>query len=96
LEILYGETIDLTDKIELMATGKYCKNQIIKVSSNAYGIQGHFELTPEMFNVWLGNDPELMELDRNMLLQDFHELALEYRNNGHTLFSNFLKIAGLL
>ncbi|TQD24455.1 type 1 glutamine amidotransferase [Methanolobus vulcani] len=93
---LHGETIDLTDKIELMATGKYCKNQIIKVSSNAYGIQGHFELTPEMFNVWLDNDPELMELDRNMLLQDFDELALEYRNNGHTLFSNFLKIAGLL
>ncbi|WMW25313.1 type 1 glutamine amidotransferase [Methanolobus sediminis] len=93
---LHGETVDLSDNIELLATGKYCKNQIIKVGSNAYGIQGHFELTPEMFEVWLDNDPELMELDKTMLLEDFDELAEEYRNNGYTFFSNFLKIAGLL
>ena len=102
---LHGETADLdglndlsdlNDNIELLATGKYCKNQIIKVGKNAYGIQGHFELTPEMFEVWLNNDPELMELDRDMLVQDFDELAEEYRNNGHILFTNFLKIAGLL
>jgi GMP synthase-like glutamine amidotransferase len=93
---LHGETVDLTDNIELLGTGKYCKNQVIKAGKNAYGIQGHFELTPEMFEVWLDNDPELMELDRNMFLQDFNELAGEYSNNGYTLFSNFLKIAGLL
>ncbi|MDK2947501.1 GMP synthase-Glutamine amidotransferase [Methanolobus vulcani] len=93
---LHGETVDLNDNIELLATGKYCRNQIIKVGSNAYGIQGHFELTPEMFNIWLDNDPELMELDKNKLLHDFEELAEEYSNNGYTLFSNFLKIAGLV
>ncbi|MBP1909975.1 type 1 glutamine amidotransferase [Methanolobus bombayensis] len=93
---LHGETVDLNDDIDLLATGKYCQNQIIKVGSNAYGIQGHFELTPEMFKVWLDNDPEIVELDRDMLLGDFEKIAVEYGNNGKILFTNFLKIAGLL
>lgn len=46
---LHGETVELTDKMTLLAIGKFCKNQIARVGSNAYGIQCHFELTPEMY-----------------------------------------------
>ncbi|WP_319507316.1 type 1 glutamine amidotransferase [uncultured Methanolobus sp.] len=93
---LHGETVKITEKMQLLATGKYCQHQIVKVGENAYGIQGHFELTPEMFEIWLDNDPELMEMDRDKLKSDFELLSDEYNNTGRKLFSNFLKIAGLL
>ncbi len=93
---LHGETVNITEKMQLLATGKYCWHQIIKIGENAYGIQGHFELTPEMYDVWLDNDPELMEMDRDKLKTDFELLSDEYSNTGRELFSNFLKIAGLL
>ncbi|WP_292469379.1 type 1 glutamine amidotransferase [Methanolobus sp.] len=93
---LHGETVKLTKYMQLLAIGKYCRHQIVKVSEKAYGIQGHFELTPEMFTIWIDNDPELMELDRKKLENDFELLAEEYHNIGRKLFSNFLKIAEII
>lgn len=93
---LHGETVDLTDNMELMATGKYCKNQIIKVGNSAYGFQGHFELTPEMFEEWIDNDPELKLLNRESIMEDFNHIYYEYQKIGTQIFTNFLKIAGLI
>ncbi|WP_094228701.1 type 1 glutamine amidotransferase [Methanolobus psychrotolerans] len=93
---LHGETVKITEEMQLMGTGKYCRHQIIKVGEKAYGIQGHFELTPEMFMVWLDSDPELKEMDRETLMTDFESLANEYSSNGKILFGNFLKIAGVM
>ncbi|MBC8006330.1 MAG: type 1 glutamine amidotransferase, partial [Verrucomicrobia bacterium] len=42
---LHGETVELTKDMTLLATGQFCTNQVVKVGSNAYGIQCHFELT---------------------------------------------------
>jgi GMP synthase-like glutamine amidotransferase len=92
---LHGETVRITKKMQLLATGKYCRHQIVKVGRKAYGIQGHFELTSEMFREWLDNDPELLLEDRDALIKDFGILADEYRSNGRQLFGNFLKIAGI-
>ncbi|WP_342305187.1 type 1 glutamine amidotransferase [Methanolobus sp. ZRKC5] len=93
---LHGETVKMTEKMQLLATGKYCRHQIVKVSKNAYGIQGHFELTPEMFTTWLDNDSELRKMDRDTLEKDFKLFADEYSNNGKKLFNNFLQISGLI
>lgn len=93
---LHGETVEITDDMLLLATGKYCRHQIVKVGDKAYGIQGHFELTPEMVRTWLDNDPELIEMNREELLKDFELLTEEYSNTGRKLFSNFLKIAEMI
>ena len=42
---LHGETFKLAEKITLLGTGQYCRNQIIKVGDYNYGFQFHFELT---------------------------------------------------
>lgn len=91
---LHGETVDLTDNIKLLATGKFCINQIVKFGSFAYGIQNHFELTAEMFDEWIREDLDLLTLNKNQLRNDFRLIKDEYDVTGKRLFKNFLEIAG--
>jgi len=91
---LHGETVELTDDMVLLAVGKFCRNQIVRVGSNAYGIQCHFELTPEMFATWINEDTNLLQLEKERLRANFEAIRDEYRRVGRQLFKNFLKIAG--
>jgi GMP synthase (glutamine-hydrolysing) len=92
---LHGETVILTENMELLAEGEYCRNQIVKAAGNAYGIQCHFELTGEMLRTWISEDPDLLKLDGQQLLSDFHSAGSKYSETGLKLFQNFLKIAGI-
>lgn len=91
---LHGETVKLTSDMEQLAIGRLVKNQVVKVGPNAYGIQCHFELTPEMFETWMQQDPDLLALDKNMLQSEFLAIKEIYTKVGRQLFQNFLKIAG--
>lgn len=91
---LHGETVEIADNTFLLATGEFCRNQVVKVGSNAYGIQSHFELTDEMFEKWINEDLELLQLNKDHLRADFRETENEYTKTGKQLFRNFLKIAG--
>jgi len=91
---LHGETVELTDSMALLATGKFCRNQIVRVGSNAYGIQCHFELTPEMFKIWINEDPDLLGLGKEQLRAGFAAIQEEYTSVGRKLLANFLRIAG--
>lgn len=91
---LHYDTVELTKDMVLLATGKFCKNQVVRIGSNAYGTQCHFELTPKMFETWINEDPDLLKLDKKKLWADFESTKKEYIQVGHKLFQNFLKIAG--
>lgn len=92
---LHGETVELTPDMTVLATGKFCKNQIVRVADKAYGIQSHFELTPEMLTVWAEQDPDLIPIGKDKLLADFEAINQSYTHIGQTLLRNFLKIAEL-
>lgn len=100
---LHGETVkfggenDLGSSgslIQKLAIGRLVKNQVVKVGDCAYGIQCHFELTPEMFEQWINEDPDLLKLDQVMLRSEFEAIREEYLLTGQKLFANFLRIAG--
>ena len=91
---LHGETVALTQEMQLLATGKFCTNQVVKIGENAYGVQCHFELTPEKFESWLVHDPDLTTMKKDALRADFEAGNKQYEAVGRTLFTNFLKIAG--
>jgi GMP synthase (glutamine-hydrolysing) len=93
---LHGETVEPTKHMTLLAVGKFCWNQIVRVGTNAYGIQSHFELTPEMFERWIQEDPDLQKLDKDQLREDFASIKEEYTKVGKQLMTNFLKIAKLI
>ncbi len=91
---LHGETVIPDGGMELVAEGKQCVNQIVRVGRNAYGIQCHFELTGEMLEQWMDEDTDLAKLDKGQLLSDFKALGETYKDTGRKLFLNFLRIAG--
>lgn len=91
---LHGETVEPTEEMALLAVGQFCKNQIVRVGSNAYGLQCHFELTPEMLETWINEDPDLLKLNKEELRANFKGIQDEYTRVGRQLFKNFLKIAG--
>jgi len=93
---LHSETVDLTDSMVLLATGKFCRNQVVKIGNNAYGLQGHFELNERMYRTWITEDSDLMLLPRRQLEDDYKLVKEEYENTGRKLLTNFLKIAKLI
>ncbi|HIH05314.1 TPA: type 1 glutamine amidotransferase [Candidatus Woesearchaeota archaeon] len=93
---LHGETVVLAEGMALLATGKHCTNQAVKVGERAYGIQGHLELTPPMLEEWMRHDPDLMPLDKDALRKDYAALRGMYEISGTKLLENFLGIAGII
>ena len=93
---LHGETVVLSEEMTLLGRGKWCANQVARVGENAYGLQGHLELTSEMFEVWLQKDPDLLKLDKEMLRKDFVLLQKEYEKTIRQLFVNFMRLVGFI
>jgi GMP synthase (glutamine-hydrolysing) len=93
---LHGETVVLTDKMNLLATSYSCPNQIVRIGANAYGIQCHLELTEEMLKSWINEDSDLRLLNENELRKDFIDNRTLYLQTGYLFFTNFLRAAGFL
>lgn len=90
---LHGETVQPTSEMRLLGTGRDVPNQIVKIGTNAYGIQCHFELTPEMLEAWLAEDDDLKVADQGQIRSDFAANRARYTKVGKTLIRNFLEIA---
>lgn len=91
---LHGETVDLTPSMQVIGSGTTTPNQIIRFGQNAYGAQGHFELTPDILTTLSEEDPDLESLSRSKLLEDFAAIRGQYDKIGTTIFNNFLTLAG--
>ncbi|HWR01524.1 MAG TPA: type 1 glutamine amidotransferase [Chlorobaculum sp.] len=93
---LHGETVIPGSGTKLLAKGGECEIQVLKVGTNAWGLQCHFELTGAMFERWIAIDPGLKAMDRNGLLEEFESIRDEYETTGRTILLNFLAETGLL
>ncbi|WP_394697875.1 type 1 glutamine amidotransferase [uncultured Methanomethylovorans sp.] len=93
---LHGETVETTDSMQLLAAGKHCTNQVIKIGNNAYGFQGHLEMTTVLLDTWLAEDDDLKRLSPEEVKRDYATVRNEYESNSKMLFNNFLKIARLI
>jgi len=94
---LHGESVELAATgMALLATGKGCTNQAVRVGKNAYGLQCHFEMTDTMFSDWLNIDSDLKRMDHISLMEQFETLRKEYTETGLRVMNNFLTLAGLV
>jgi len=87
---LHGETVEVSKNMRVLARGKHCAHQIVKIAPRTYGIQGHPELNQYLFQQWTKEDPDLKTLEKSELHQDFEALRLAYENTGRRIFENFL------
>lgn len=93
---LHSEMVQLTDDMTLLATGQNCFVQAARMAEKAWGIQGHIEVNDDLFEQWLEVDPNLKKMDEQALWDDYKEMTPVYRETSRKLFTNFLRIAGLL
>ncbi|AAM71754.1 MAG TPA: type 1 glutamine amidotransferase [Chlorobaculum sp.] len=93
---LHGETVEPAKGMTLLATGRGCKHQVVRVGSNAWGLQCHFEMTPAMFESWIGIDADLKAMNRDELLAEFEAISEEYTETGRSILLNFLAVTGLV
>ena len=54
----------------------------------------HFELTAPMFESWITEDPDLLQLDKESLRADLDAIKASYTQVGRQLLQNFLEGAG--
>jgi GMP synthase-like glutamine amidotransferase len=93
---LHGETVIPGAGMTVLAKGRGCENQVLRVGTNAWGLQCHFEMTGAMFENWIGIDPDLKAMSRTELLHEFASIRDEYMVTGRTILFNFLAVAGLV
>lgn len=92
---LHGETVRPRNGMQVLAEGRHCRNQAVRIGPNAYGLQCHFELTMEMLQKWCRLDRDLQLIDTVELARQFEEIRQEYTETGLSLMRNFLGIAGI-
>lgn len=90
---LHGETVVLKKGMSLLAEGDDCTNQIVKVAGNAYGFQGHLELTRPLLKVWLDDDADLKKMNSKALLKEWSQAEKQLQGYCEKAFFNFLSIA---
>jgi GMP synthase (glutamine-hydrolysing) len=93
---LHNETVALAPNTELLGAGASCPNQLVQLGERAYGVQAHVEVTPAMLDVWAAEDPVLQGMDRVKMLGHLEQIGEDYDRVGRTLFTNFLRVAGLV
>lgn len=93
---LHGETVEPAKGMTLLATGRGCTTQVVRVGDNAWGLQCHFEMTPAMFESWIGIDADLKAMNRDELLAEFEAISAEYAETGRSILLNFLAVTGLV
>lgn len=52
----HGDTFDLPDRTELLASSGQCHNQAFRLGNRVYGLQFHLEVTAEMIAKWCAED----------------------------------------
>lgn len=89
----HGDTFDLPQNSELLATSAQCKNQAFRYK-NAYGLQFHLETTPEMISQWIELYKEELHTFDNSLVID-SEKACNTKPYALEVINNFIKVIGI-
>ncbi|MGH7203868.1 MAG: type 1 glutamine amidotransferase [Candidatus Levyibacteriota bacterium] len=90
VDILEGMVYPVT--VLAKDTDDIVPNQIIKIGKNAYGIQGHWEVTPKLLKLWFNTYSALWDFDADLIQQDFDKIKRRYNLTSKKIFHNWLDI----
>jgi GMP synthase (glutamine-hydrolysing) len=100
----HNDTFDLPSGAVLLETGVTAYHQAFRYGKRAYGLQYHPEVTEEMFDRWIQSHPDRGKAIALMGKERYEQLGTVersrrypiYREQAILLFTNFLRVAGLL
>ncbi|HJX30328.1 MAG TPA: type 1 glutamine amidotransferase [Thermodesulfobacteriota bacterium] len=80
----HEDTFELPVGGHLLATSAVCPHQAFRCS-NAYGLQFHVEVTPQILFDWFGLSP-----DGEKLIRYMETLEVDFKRHAQRLYSNFV------
>jgi GMP synthase (glutamine-hydrolysing) len=97
----HEDAFDLPHGAIKLASSENTPNQAFRVGRRAYGLQYHIEVTPEIFEIWFGEEDLLQNMSQaiepevlDQVKRDWLTHYQLYLEHSRTLFENFLKISG--
>ena len=92
----HGDTFELPQGAELLASSKLYENQMVRMAKNWYAIQFHLELTEAMILEWLNIEENIEEMlkagiDREKVLYNTPRYIEGLKCYGRTFFRRFLR-----
>ena len=85
----HEDTFDVPDDGVLLAKGRTCMNQAFRVGHNAYGLQFHIEVTPEMLETWM-RDAKGVNVKK--MIRDGGKIMESFTDQGKRVITNFKRI----
>ncbi len=82
----HEDTFAVPEGGALLATGKSCRNQAIRVGSVAYGLQFHLEMTPEMVKSWTEAESTV---DAGLIAEEGGKHWARFEEQSMTVLGNF-------
>ena len=86
-----------------LASSENTANEAFRVGQRAYGLQYHIEVTPEMFDIWFGEEDLMLNMNQALepavLEQVKRDRLTHYQlflEHSRIIFENFLKISECL
>ncbi len=88
----HGETFDLPAGADWLARSDACRNQAFRAGSNAYGLQFHLEVTPEMISTWCSEDANAGDMRELAAPIDPHAHAAGLARLAATVFDRWASL----
>jgi GMP synthase-like glutamine amidotransferase len=86
----HGDTFHIPAGGSLLAEGKVCPNQAFRAGANAYGLQFHIEVTPDMVKRWM--EGERGRVNVNRILRQTEKVAESLQKQSSQVLDNFKRI----
>lgn len=88
----HGETFELPEGAELLASSEACRRQAFRIGSHAYGLQFHLEVTPSMIADWCEQDANCGDVRELTLPIDPHRNASRLTELSNLVFSRWCEL----
>ena len=90
----HEDTFDLPSKSTLIAESIPCTNQAFRYGRNAYGLQFHVEVTPDIIESWVKNANGDKTINAGVIMDETKDIGESLSAHADIIYENFVHIIG--
>lgn len=88
----HEDTFDIPEKGLHLAQSPACPNQAFRFGSNAYGLQFHIEVTPEMIESWVRAYTKKESIETKEMVIESYKAKGAFGKQAQMIYNNFSRI----